>query len=673
MSKKTGSIVGMSWGCISLIAALSACSDHHSGKTESAATAKPTAADAAAFVAKVNDEDKQIYPEQTAANWVAENFITDDTQLLNAKAGERGLALQSQQIEQAKAFVGLADLTPEVARELTLIKISSPIPPPSDAAKRAELAALATKLDGEYGAGKYCPPGKSGADCLNLDQLEKVLDHSRDPKALAEAWAGWHSVGAPMREDYGRFAGLMNEGAKELGYHDVGELWRAGYDMTPADFANETERLWTQVQPLYEQLHCYVRSKLHDKYGDLVPTNGLIPADLLGNMWAQQWGNIYDIVVPYKDAGSLDVSSVLQARRDALLKKELAAFEQAYAKANAGKKPPVDDLDNVEHKVDTEYSIQTAKIAEDFYPSIGFPPLPASFYEKSLLTRPRDREVVCHASAWDMDQNGDVRIKMCIRPDEESLITIHHEMGHIYYFTMYHGQPFLYQQGAHDGFHEAIGDTITLSLTPQHLQKIGLIDHVSESQKALINAQMKRALDKIAFLPFGKLIDQWRWKVFSGEIPAADYEKGWWKLREQYQGIAPPVARSESDFDPGAKYHVPGNTPYTRYFLSFIIQFQFHKALCDAAGFKGPLYACDIYGNKAAGAKFMAMLKQGASEPWPDTLEKLTGTRQMDGSAIIEYFAPLMAYLKQQNEGKSCGWQMPDDPLAGPSSPAPQT
>ena len=666
-------VAGLGASC--LVVMLVACGTQKSSTAAPAAseTAQPkaTAADAAAFVAKVNADDKALYPEQTAANWVAENFITQDTQLLNAKTGERALSLQAQQIEQAKAFVGLADLAPDVARQLTLIKISSPVPPPSDAAKRAELAALATKLDGEYGAGKYCPPGKSGADCMNLDQLEQIIDHSRDPKALAEAWAGWHSIGKPMREDYTKFASLMNEGAKELGYHDVGEMWRAGYDMSPADFANETERLWTQVQPLYEQLHCYVRGKLHDKYGDAVPANGLIPADLLGNMWAQQWGNIYDLVVPYKDAGSLDVSSVLQARRDAMDKKEVADFMQAYAKAHPGKKPSVGDLDGVEQKVDTQFSIQTAKIAEDFYTSIGFPALPASFYERSLLTRPRDRDVVCHASAWDMDQNGDVRIKMCIRPDEESLETIHHEMGHIYYFTMYNGQPFLYQQGAHDGFHEAIGDTITLSLTPQHLQKIGLVPKVSDDQKALINAQMKRALDKIAFLPFGKLIDQWRWKVFSGEISPADYNKGWWKLREQYQGIAPPVTRSEDDFDPGAKYHVPGNTPYTRYFLSFVIQFQFHKALCDAAGFKGPLYACDIYGNKDAGAKFMAMLKQGASEPWPDTLEKLTGTRKMDGSAIIEYFAPLMEYLKQQNQGKTCGWQLPDDPLAGPSSPAP--
>ncbi|HWY24947.1 MAG TPA: M2 family metallopeptidase, partial [Nevskia sp.] len=253
--------------------------------------------------------------------------------------------------------------------------------------------------------------------------------------------------------------------------------------------------------------------------------------------------------------------------------------------------------------------------------------------------------------------------------------TIHHEMGHIYYFLHYNQQPELYQSGAHDGFHEAIGDTITLSITPQHLQKIGLVKDVKDDQKALINAQMKRALAKIAFLPFGKLIDQWRWQVFSGEAKPEQYNAAWWTLREKYQGIAPPLARSEEDFDPGAKYHVPGNTPYTRYFLSFVIQFQFQKALCDAAGFTGPLYQCDIYNSKEAGKKFGDMLALGASKPWPEAMKALTGQDRMDASAITEYFAPLMGYLKEQNQGQSCGWQQPADPLAGPqtasAAPAP--
>jgi len=627
----------------------------------------PAAADAASFVTKANADNKDMYPENTAAQWIGETYITDDTQLINAKAGERALALQSQQIDEAKHFNGVAGLTPDVARQLLLIRTSSSLPPPSDPLRRQELSQLATKLDAEYGAGKYCPPG--GGECKNLDQLEAVLDHSRDPKELADAWAGWHLIAKPMKSDYVRFVDLMNLGAHELGYTDTGELWRARYDMPPAQFAVETERLWDQVKPLYTQLHCYVRGRLHQKYGDLVPENGLIPADLLGNMWAQQWGNIYDLVEPYPGIDSLDVSATLRKRRDDLRQTMAADFRGRYAKAHPDQTPSVQELADAERSADVAFAKEMEKIAEDFYTSLGFPALPTSFYEKSMLSRPRDRDAVCHASAWDLDLRGDVRIKMCIRPDEDSLFTIHHELGHIYYYLMYNSLPFLYQSGAHDGFHEAIGDTMTLSLTPQHLQRIGLVASAGDDDHAVVNAQMKRALDKIAFLPFGKLIDQWRWKVFAGEIKPADYNKGWWQLREKYQGIKAPMPRSEDDFDPGAKYHIPGNTPYTRYFLSFIIQFQFQKALCDAAGFKGPLYQCDIYGNKAAGAKFMAMLKTGASQPWQDTLEKLAGSRQMDASAIVEYFQPLMHYLQQQNAGRSCGWNEDADPLEASGAP----
>lgn len=648
---------------------LTACGGSPAPAVTAPTPSKPTATDAAQFVDKVNTQLKAQYAETTAAGWVSETFINDDTQLLNAKAGERGLALQSALIEESKKYNGL-DLPPEIARPILLLKISNAVPAPSDAAKRGELTRLASKLDGEYGAGKYCPPGKSGDDCLNLDQLEQIIDHSRDPQALAEAWAGWHSVGKPMKQDYARLAQLMDEGAVELGYKDAGELWRAGYDMTPEQFSAETERLWTQVQPLYEQLHCFVRDRLHQKYGALVPQNGLIPADLLGNMWAQDWSNIYDLVEPYKGAGSLDVDGALRQRHDALEQQKRDEFETKFAREHAGRKPTVQQLDSVEQQVDTQFAKDTAKVAEDFYTSIGFPALPASFWDKSMLTRPRDRDVVCHASAWDMNQAGDVRVKMCIKPDEESLETIHHEMGHIYYFLHYNQQPELYQSGAHDGFHEAIGDTITLSITPQHLQKIGLVKDVKDDQKALINAQMKRALAKIAFLPFGKLIDQWRWQVFAGAAKPEGYNAAWWTLREKYQGIAPPLARSEEDFDPGAKYHVPGNTPYTRYFLSFIIQFQFQKALCDAAGFTGPLYQCDIYNSKEAGKKFADMLSLGASKPWPEAMKALTGQDKMDASAITEYFAPLMGYLREQNQGKSCGWQLPADPLAGPQTAA---
>jgi peptidyl-dipeptidase A len=632
---------------------LAACGDKSGSEVPKKAADAPTPADADAFVAEVNDWQMKNIARLSAAGWISQTYITPDSQLLAAKANEENLEYTARKAIEAKRFDGVQNLSAPTARALTLIKRGSSTPSPSDPAKREELAQIAAKMDANYGAGKWCRPNADGREeCLDLQAIEKIINNvelKNAPEEIARAWAGWQATAQPIREDYRRFAELMNEGAREQGFKDTGELWRGGYDMSPAEFDAEVERLWGQVKPLYEQLHCAVRARLNEKYGDaIVPKDGLIPAHLLGNMWAQQWSNLYPLMEPYHGVGDLDVTAPLKAQRDAEAKRLRAAFK--------GKPGPV-DLAEIEHEADAAQAVKMARIAEDFYTSLGFPKLPESFWSNSLLVKPRDRDVVCHASAWDMDMRGDLRIKQCIEPTEDELITIHHELGHVYYYVSYNALAPIFQAGAHDGFHEAIGDTITLSLTPQHLQKIGLVEKAPNDDKAVLNAQMKLALDKIVFLPWGKLVDQWRWKVFSGEIPAGQFNAGWWKLREQYQGVSPPLARSEADFDPGAKYHIPGNTPYTRYFLSFILQFQFQKALCEAAGFKGPLHECDVYGNAEAGKRFHDMLALGASQPWPDTLEKLTGTRSMDASAIIDYFAPLMAYLKQQNEGRSCGWE----------------
>jgi peptidyl-dipeptidase A len=613
----------------------------------------PTAAEADAFVASVNQELRKKLPLYNAASWLQSTYITDDSQAIAAKFNEESLADQARWVQEAKKFKDVPNLSADTARALTLLTNVS-APAPSDPAKQAELAKLLSKMEANYGSGKWCRKDPAGNErCLTLQEIEKVvnnLDQKAKPDEIAAAWLGWHATAKPIRADYKRFVDIVNEGAREMGFANAGEVWRGGYDMTPHAFAAETERLWGQVKPLYEQLHCYVRGRLNKKYGDsIVPKDGLIPAHLLGNMWAQQWSNVYPQVEPFPGTTSLDTTVTLKAQRDAEYKKLVAAFK--------GKPSPV-DLAEMAHQADQAQAVKMTKVAEDFYTSLGMPALPESFWTKSLLVQPRDRDVVCHASAWDMNMQGDVRIKQCIEPDEEHLTTVHHELGHLYYDLMYNPLPPLFQNAAHDGFHEAIGDTITLSLTPGHLAKLGLVPAQGAKQdpRATINSQMRWALDKIVFLPWGKLIDQWRWKVFAGEVAPEQYNAAWWKLRAQYQGVAPPAARTEEDFDPGAKYHVPANVPYTRYFLSFIIQFQFYKALCDAAGYQGPLHECDYYGSKEAGEKYMAMLRQGASKPWQETLEKLTGSKQMDGTALIEYFAPLIAYLKEQNEGQACGW-----------------
>jgi peptidyl-dipeptidase A len=568
------------------------------------------------FVARLNKEFADIWLEGNAAGWTQATYINVDTQLLNARATERWLAAFSKAVEEAKKFEGQA-MSPQSKRAIELLKLGVSAPAPDDPAKRAELATLLAGMEAKYGSAKYCPQGPES--CRDEVQLKAVLEKSRDYDELLDAWKGWHDAARPLRADYVRFSGLANEGARELGYADLGSMWRSGYDMPADEFTKEAARLYSQVEPLYKDLQCYARGRLAKKYGeDKVPAGKPIPAHLLGNMWAQQWDAVYDLLEPYPGVSDLDVDAAL--------------VKQGYD------------------------AVRMTKSAEAFYQSIAFPRLPETFWQRSMLTQPRDRDVQCHASAWHMDGKEDVRIKQCIRPTYEELRTIYHELGHVYYYLWYKDQPFMFQNGAHDGFHEAVGDTVNLSMTPAYLAKIGLVPETRPSREAVINQQMKMALEKIAFLPFGKLIDEWRWKVFSGEVTPENYNAAWWALREKYQGVAAPVARTEADFDPGAKYHIPGNTPYTRYFLSFIIQFQFQKALCDAAGFKGPLSECSIYGNEVAGKKFGAMLAKGASQPWQDTLYELTGTRQMDASAIMEYFKPLRGWLAEQNRGQACGW-----------------
>ncbi len=599
---------------ISLLLLIGAC-DQKVAEEPDAIAAPAPAETAEQFVARANAELSELRKETGAAEWVRSTYITEDTAIIAAAASQKFAEWHSGMVQQALQYDSL-ELSPETRRAIDLLKLGTTLPTPADAAKRKELTMIATELEGMYGAGQYC---RSANDCKSLPELEDIIARSRDFDELTEAWQGWRTIAPPMREKYQRYVELVNEGAGELGYGDLGQMWRAGFDMSPAEFEQETARLWQQVKPLYDELHCHVRAKLGEVYGDdRVPQDGPIPAHLLGNMWSQSWGFIYDLIEPYPGVADLDVDSTLKKKN---------------------------------------YSPQEmVRSAENFYVSLGMPRLPDTFWERSQFTKPRDREVVCHASAWGLDGGKDLCIKMCIKQTYDELRTIYHELGHNYYQGAYSDQPALFQDSAHAGFHEAIGDTVTLSMTPQYLAEVGLVGSAEESDKAVINRQMQMALDKIAFLPFSKLIDEWRWDVFSGKVGPGDYNKSWWELRTRYQGISPPLARSESDFDPGAKYHVPANVSYTRYFLAHILQFQFQRSLCEIAGHTGDLASCSVYGSEEAGERFYAMMASGSSEPWQDALEKLTGTRDMDATAIIDYFAPLMAYLKEQNAGRSCGW-----------------
>jgi peptidyl-dipeptidase A len=594
-------------GWIGLVAALSVLS---------AGAAAPTAAQAKSFADKAEAELFAVSNSANRAEWVSETYITDDTEGIAAAANEHATAVAVRLAKEAAKFDGLA-LPADVKRKLLLIKLGITLPAPSDAKDNAEVARLAASLNATYGKGKYCPVAGDATKCLNIDDITKIMATSRDPKQLLDVWQGWHSIAPPMRKDYARLVELTNKGAKELGFADTGALWRSGYDMTPDEFAREMDRQWEQVKPLYLQLHAYVRWKLREKYGDLVPATGPIPAHLLGNIWGQTWDNLYADLAPKDGDPGYDLTKILQDRK-------------------------TDPL-------------QMVRYGEGFFISLGFPPLPKSFWERSQFTRPRDRDVICHASAWDLDNVEDVRLKMCIDIVGEDFNTIHHELGHNFYQRAYNQQPFLFRNSANDGFHEAIGDTIALSITPDYLVKLGFIDKAPDASKD-IGLLLKKALEKVAFLPFGLLIDQWRWQVYSGQIQPDQYNASWWALRLKYEGIAPTTPRGEEFFDAGAKYHVAGNVPYTRYFLAALLQFQFHKALSETAGCTAPLNRCSIYGSKAAGAKLNSMLEMGLSQPWPDALEKIAGTRQMDSTALRTYFAPLEKWLIEQNKGKPVGW-----------------
>ena len=584
--------------------------------------AKPTVAEAEKFVATAEAELFDLGLKAQRAGWVQENFITDDTEKLASDANDAFTAAGTRLAKEAVKFDGLK-LPADTARKLLLIKLSLTIPAPSDEKQRQELSAILVKMDSDYGKGKYCPEGEKTADgqpkCYTLNDAEKIMRESHEPAELKKAWVGWHSIAKAYRPDYARFVELANKGALEQGYKDVGAMWRSNYDMPPDQFAAEEERLWQQVKPLYDALFTYVRTRLQEKYGkELVPDNGPIPADLTGNMWAQDWSHIYPLVAPPNADPGYDLTKILESR-----------------------------------KTDAKAMV---RYGEGFYTSLGMEKLPDTFWERSLFTKPRDRDVVCHASAWDIDSEKDVRVKMCIEPTGEFFSVIHHELGHDYYDLAYRVQPPLFRGGANDGFHEAIGDTIAKSITPTYLKQIGLIETVPDESKDL-GFLMNQALEKVAFLPFGYMVDQWRWQVFDGQIKPADYNKGWWDLRLKYQGVAPPVPRSEQDFDAGAKYHVASNTPYARYFIADILQFQFQRGLCKIAGYKGPLHRCSIYGNAAAGAALQKMLTMGQSRPWPEALKALTGEDRMDATAILDYFAPLKQWLDEQNKGKKIGWQ----------------
>jgi peptidyl-dipeptidase A len=597
------------------IAALAACATTSTPAANNAAPAALSAESAAAFVEAAEAELMRRSEYEGRVAWVYNTYINYDTEWLLQRSDAEGTEARVRLASEAGRYANV-ELPADTRRKVDLLRLSLVLPAPQREGAAGQLSEITTRLASIYSTGRIDYQGRQ----VTLDELETLMGTERNPARLEEIWTKWHAVAAPMRDDYARMVEIANEGARDLGFDNVGQMWLSNYDMPADDMEREVERLWSQLSPFYEQLHCYVRARLNDRYGDaIVPMDQPIRADLLGNMWAQDWSTLMPIARPPGGRATYDTTQLLTRARTT--------------------------------------PVQMTETAERFYTSLGFPELPDTFWERSLLTRPRDRDVVCHASAWNIDNVDDLRVKQCIQVNAEHFQTIHHELGHNFYQRAYNQQPFLYRNGAHDGFHEAIGDFVALNITPEYLTEIGLLRRNQiPPASADVSLLMERALEKISFLPFAITMDQWRWQVFDGRITPDRYNAAWWELRQRYQGIRPPNARGEQFFDPGAKYHIANNVPYLRYFLSYVLQFQFYEAACRQAGWEGPLHRCTIYGNREVGERFQRMLEMGQSRPWPDALEAFTGTRQMDGGAMARYFQPLMSYMQQQNRGRTCGW-----------------
>lgn len=559
------------------------------------------------------------------AEWNYETNINDENNEKNVEQKLKSSQLSKEVWRNMTQFKWTTFKDPRTRRAFKLLSVIDTAILPHD--KQNEFVKTVNDMQGNHASAKICPfarkTGKSDECTLSLEpDIKDILASSKNYEELLHVWNEWRRVsGKPVKEKFERYVQLLNEAARLNGFEDASGLWQNAYDYD--GFEDNIKQLWQQLSPLYQQLHAYMRTRLRGIYGvDKIREDGPIPAHLLGTIHSQQWAPLTEATQPFPSKAAIDVTP-------AMAEKKMSAVDMY-------------------------------KLAEEFFTSLGLPEMPKSFWEKSMFEKPQDREVVCHPSAWDFCANGDVRIKQCTEIKMGDLLTIHHEMGHIEYYLNYARQPVFFRGGANPGFHEAIGDTIALSVaTPEHLKVIGLLKGAVGDEETELNYLYSIALNKVAILPSAYVYDLWRWNVFRRGYKPENYNKAWWELLLKYQGICPGIARSEDDFDAPSKYHISANVPYIRYFVSVILQFQFYKALCEEANHVGPLHKCDFYRSKEAGKLFGDVLALGMSKPWPEVLGILTKGKAnvLDAGPLLEYFDPLYEWLQKQNEGKHVGWK----------------
>lgn len=626
------------------LSSLSACRPEPT-PTPTSPPAEAEAPTPAAFLARVDAELRDRWIETTAAQWLSANTASPEAERLATLAEHRDRRLHAAWRRQAARWSGHGVADPLQRRQLERLQRPPLLPLPADPGQSARLLALTAQLEGGYVAAAACQ-GRAPS-CRPLSKLEQVLAGERDYPAQLQAWREWLTAVAPLHAPFRAAVELANAGARRHGQPDLGALWRSRYEQPPAKLQARVEALWRQLAPLYRQLQCYAGHRLRAEYGDRgTLEGGLLPAHLLGDPWQQDWTNVWDLLVPYPQAASPDVTDALQRRADRLRRTALAqagngSLQARFLAARAGERAAARAL---------------VADAEGFYTGLGLPPLPERFWQYSRFLRPLEAPASCAASTWNLDLAGDVRVQLCLGQTEGDFLTAAHELGHAHYERAYRDLPAWLQDGANDAFHEAVGDIAMLAMTPRWLHSAGLAAAPGHDHHARINAQMRIALARLPRLAAALALEHWRWGVFAGRIPAAQDNRAWWTLKARYQGVGPAEPRPADGFDVGAKYHVAAYRPYLRYFLAGVLQFQFHQALCAAAGQHGPLSDCEIAGDRRAGQHLQAMLASGARQPWPQTLQAFTGHDDFDAGPLLDYFAPLAQWLAEQNRGQDCLW-----------------
>ncbi|CRK96558.1 CLUMA_CG009925, isoform A [Clunio marinus] len=581
------------------------------------------------FLIEIDKKNSAECTLNVAAQWAFETNVNEVTQIDALAAQQRYSDYMRSIWEQIKLIDKTSLYDENLHRQLKLLASIGPSALPADQLDRYNR--IINDMLAIYNSATICGYEQPFQCSLRLQpHLKEIMAKSRDWDELTWVWTEWRrKAGKPIRDLFEQLTDLTNEAANYNNYKDAAEYWSFQFD-TP-NFRYEMEDVWKEILPLYEQLHTYVRRKLREFYGpDKINRNAPLPAHILGNMYGQSW-NILDITVPYPGRSNLDVTPAMRA--------------QGYS------------------------PLIMFQLGEEFFTSMNMTAMPPEFWAHSIFEEPVDRPVLCQPSAWDFCNGADYRIKMCTDVTHKDFVTVHHELAHIQYFLNYHNNPKVFRDGANPGFHDAIGDAISLSITPKHLQGLGLIQKSIDDTAHEINFLFAMAMDKVVFLPYALALEQWRFDVFSKKVHKEQFNCHYWLLREKYGGIKPPVLRSELDFDPGAKYHVPANVPYMKYFFSTVFQFQLHRAMCiaskefDPSNPSKPLHKCSIYRHHEAGHMLKKLMSKGASQPWQHTIQEVMGEGRLDGSAVREYFKPLEEWLRNENlrNQEYLGWNYDGD------------